>query len=248
MCVFMKKKIAVSYLLTFILAFTSLMTVFAAGKPVVTDGGSISYEDKGSTYILPPKDVSVTTQPDTDYYYRIGNMVYVDVLYDESDEPYGSDFNYSGSLTSGSYVKTIYPGLNSDFGTYLDTASGNKITIPALAGRPSNLFVVAYDKGTSQPSDLYRHTYYTFAGKLNDGIITVTASTEKAKAAEFYLYVAAYNNSDDVLVDVKQSDKCTTAGEYTIDVKNYPLTNYHFKVFCWQGNNAPLYEVVSINS
>lgn len=238
----MKRKSVLSGLLTVILVFALSAAVFAADTPIVTDHASAAYEDNGASYIL-PKDVYVSPQPNTDYYYRIGNMVSVDVFYDEKAAPYGSDFQYGGPPTDGAHVTTIYPGFTTDFGTYVTPEDGYKITIPALAGRPSALYMIAYTDG--QPSGVYKHMFYTFHAELVDGTVKVTASAEKAKAVRFYLCVAVYDKNG-LLAHVEKSDAFSVSAEHSFDVSDYPREDYDFRVFCWQEDVVPLNDAVSI--
>jgi hypothetical protein len=205
-------------------------------KPVVTDGASKVYADGGVTVMSADRDVFVETIPGLTYYYAI-NPDYVDVFYTgETDAPIGSYFD--GPTVNGSFVKSIYSQINTPL------SPDNKITVPAVAGKPSLLCVIAYQG--DMVSEVFTHTFQDknfLSASYADGVITAKAITEDGKDQKFNIYAAVYDKAGR-LASLQKSSLISVTGEVEFDVSAYPAGQYTFKVFCWDEKFAPLANAV----
>jgi hypothetical protein len=157
LCAKKGKKILASLLCLafFISPFAILNAWGAVDMPVVTDGASVTYFNRGLSAILSPTDVFITPSEETTYYFDFYGAS-VDVYYDgETGLPIGSYFD--GSLVKGAFVTTLEAPLDKTTGTLVPSDSG-KITVPKPeTGNPVTLRIVAYKD--NKASDIYSHTF-----------------------------------------------------------------------------------------
>jgi len=243
------KKLAVLFLaFSMVIGFAPVITVFAAAPsiPVVTDGADHFYENGGISGVTKAVDVFVPTAENTVYYYRIGDSPLNLNIYYQGDnhKPVGTFF--SGSQVKGSHVASV-GGANLDkiTGTRLDPKNGNKITVPFEAGKSSVLRVIAYTDGI--PSEVFAHTFMEpcFKSELTgDGKLVTTVATDPALGAELMIYTAAYRKDSGILVFVERHSFVSSAIA-SVDMSAYPLAEYNYKVFCWQADYVPAYQLIS---
>ena len=236
--------LAFSMVLVCIPAINSLAEADVPAMPIVTNEADVAYTAGRATIVPGSVDVFVKPAENTVYYYRIGDSpINVDVYYQGvTDQPVGSYFY--GSLVSGAYVMAIGgKSVNNITGVLLDPSGDHKITVPVSAGMPSVLRVIAYSGGV--PSEVFTHAFSMenfFTSELVNGKLNTTIMTGSDRPLT--VFTAIYKNG--VLVKIMQ-DPALSHVELAIDVSDYPLGEYQYKVFCWdEVTFAPLFNAVSL--
>ena len=201
-------------------------------NPALTDGAGLAYANACVTVTSEPIDVFVSLDPDTSYYYLINDIDPVEVFYNgATGNPTGSYFD--GSLVNNTLVMTIGSQVDRYAGIPLNSAVGNKITVPA---KSVVLTVIAY-KGDAT-SDIYRHIFRFFKAEKADGKITATVDVEKDIAPGFGLYIGVYNARG--ALSFLDYVKLTASGSLTTDISKYASGDYKYRVFWWDRNFVPL--------
>lgn len=240
-------------LLTALFAMPSAFAEPQTGLIKVTDGESRDYLNNGSTIIDKAAVVRVTPEAGIKYYYLFeGTGNTVDVYYVGDDgEPVGSYFD--GSLINGDLVTTLGEIPDSVFGKPVDEAGSYSINIPKPSvAAPVVLKIAAYAGDVM--TDVFTHTFtldLAFEAYIQGGRFAAELSNGTGTSINGKFYLAIYK-TDGTLAYVEGSAFSAANGgsashTFTVNVADYPSSQYTYKAFCWNSDVVPVFAAIDIN-
>jgi 2',3'-cyclic-nucleotide 2'-phosphodiesterase (5'-nucleotidase family) len=81
-----------------------------------------------------------------------------------------------------------------------------------------------------------------FESTLFDGVITTWVETDKKAGPNLIVFTGVYT-PEGVLVYLDEQ-RLVSIGEVSVDVSQYPLGKYRYKVFCWDENYVPVFDAI----
>jgi len=244
-------KLSAATVLTLVLlaaVFTSSITADpAVGSITVTDSGSNTYADNGTTVISGALDLTVTAEAGVDYYELQAG--YVDIYYvGESGTPEGSYFKPQFEYSA--WVTTIGGNIGASPKTTLSSANSWKVSIPSLAsGEIYDIRIAAVKDGAEDV--VFGHR---FVGGLGADIIftsevvgsAIVSTAYTANQVKGIFLVAVYKDGKMVYVESLNFDSNLTDMKiFNADLVKYPVGQYEYKAFCWGLDYIPLAPAIS---
>ena len=218
-----------------------VMAAPADDSITVTDGGSVVFADHGKTVIQKQTDIFVTPKANVKYY--VLSAGYVDVFYKGVDgTPEGSYFR--PPYVPGEWVTTVVGSISQATKTELTASNSWKVTIPkVMPGKVYEIRIAAERTGADNVVYVHRFTGYMFNADIENGNMVAMFENSTGSAVELSFIFAVYKGGKLYNIQNAQASAAAeviTKYQFTLNLADYPIGQYSYKVFCWDKDFVPL--------